>query len=154
MKIKSIQNGLTIVEFTVISVFTFLVLFSVVELGVYMYSMQVLNDMSRKAARLATVCKPDQASDIIQRLTANAPLDITSEDIIIKYSTNLDDAGKIAADLSSDDLNNILFVRASVDYDFKFIILPKGFVTMPSFETILPIESLGISSSSTCTYPL
>ncbi|ERB66226.1 hypothetical protein N779_05855 [Vibrio coralliilyticus OCN008] len=58
------QKGVTIIEFTLVSTTLLLIIFGVIEVGRYVYSLQVVNDMTRVAARLAVVCRVEDQNDI------------------------------------------------------------------------------------------
>lgn len=50
------QLGITIVEFTVVASSLLLLVFAILELGYFTFNLQALNDLTRRAARIATVC--------------------------------------------------------------------------------------------------
>ncbi len=133
--IKQSQKGLTIIEFTLVSTLMFLVTFALIEFGIYMYSMQDLNNRSREAARLATVCYP---------------LDITDDLSSVITISYLDASYSKVTDIEN-DFSIIRFVKAEINdnYTFRFsgilsFIGDSGVINMPPLETILPSESLGI----------
>ncbi|HDM8039841.1 TPA: pilus assembly protein [Vibrio fluvialis] len=59
MKRKGTQQGVTIIEFTVVSAATLLLIFAILEAGYFVFSMQSLNDLTRRTARIAAVCQVD-----------------------------------------------------------------------------------------------
>lgn len=61
--LRSRQRGTTTVEFAIVGAVVFLVMFAVMEVGRLMYTWGVLNETSRRAARLATVCMVEQVQD-------------------------------------------------------------------------------------------
>lgn len=144
------QSGLAIVEFTVVSSALLLMLFGIISFGYYMFSLQMVNEITRKAARLASVCYVTDSADINTLvIDSNAPSDFTTSHLVIEY---LDESGGVVTgDLEDEDtFTSIRFVRAKVEnYDYQFISLfnylgNNGLVSVPSFETTLPAESLGV----------
>ena len=49
------QQGITIVEFTLVASTLLLLVFAILELGYFTFNLQALNDLTRRAARIATV---------------------------------------------------------------------------------------------------
>ena len=142
---KNKQGGLAIVEFSIVATFLLLLLFGIFSIGYYMYSVQTLNDMTRKAARLASVCNTSNVSqqeifDIV--IDDNAPVGFTSANLVVEYLDEDSDVTAVFAD--------IRYVRARIhNYDYQFTSLLNfigndGEVTVSAFETTLPSESLGV----------
>ncbi|MCE0494319.1 TadE/TadG family type IV pilus assembly protein [Vibrio salinus] len=152
MKRRNRQKGLSIIEFTVVVTGFLIVIFSFIELGLYLYSMQTLNDVSRKAARLGAVCYP--SADISTMVTEGKPLGITSEHIQVDY-LNLNSGVEFSnpkANPTNDEIGSVAYVRATVvGFSFRmtgilsFLGLGNnGVLAMPGLETVLPAESLGL----------
>lgn len=149
MKYKTLrrQLGLTIVEFTLISAGLMLTLFGAFEVGRYVFTYQMMNEMTRKAARLASVCTVDSQIASLPKVKENYPPNFEADKLVIEY---LRDSGAVVSDPINNQ-GNIYFVRARVEnYQYHFIALlnfigNNGALTMPSFETVLPRESLGVS---------
>lgn len=145
---KGKQSGLTILEFTLIALALLMLIFGAFEFSRYVFSMQMLNEMTRKAARLAVVCSIDDRNDIVNLpgVVGHRPSGFLETNLSIEY---LDIEGEPVLDLQ-DDFANIRFVKAQIEgYKFRFIPLlsfigDAGAITAPSFPTILPTESLGI----------
>ncbi|MDC0609345.1 pilus assembly protein [Vibrio sp.] len=155
VKLIKKQHGLTTVEFTVIATTLFLIVFALIELGIYIYSVQTLNDMSRKATRLGAVCYP--TADISGLVTDGAPLGIQASNIQVDYLDgdsaviNLSSITDTSSSEYSDAVESIRYVRAQV-VGFTFTLSGilsflgnNGVLSVPTLESILPIESLGIS---------
>ncbi len=53
------QHGVYAVEFAIVAGLFLVLLFAVIEIGRMMYTFSVLNEASRRAARLAVVCQTD-----------------------------------------------------------------------------------------------
>ncbi|ENM5735096.1 pilus assembly protein [Vibrio mimicus] len=146
------MHGLAVIEFTVISTVLMLILLSIFSIGYYMFSVQMINEATRKAARLATVC---YVTSVAQQniksavLGGSLPSNFTDQNLVIEY---LDANGAVVTGDVTD--NNVFitikYVRARVsNYQFQFVSIlnflgNKGLVVVPEFETTLPVESLGI----------
>lgn len=163
------QKGVTQVEFTLIALAVLLVIFAIIEFALYFYSIQMANEVTRRAARLATVCYIADRDDIPQLPAVKGlyPPGFSSENLKISYLKVEEDTDgtinivaltdtEVAAfsdtSASTSTLNNIFtkirFVKAEVvDYEFKFFVLSaliNAVGVSPRFQTILPAESLGI----------
>lgn len=155
---KKNQQGVTIVEFTLIALALMVMLIGVLEVGRYVYSLQMLNEMTRKAARLATVCYVLDQNDIpsLPEVVENYPPDFVAANLNIEYldefGNSVDVNGYAGLNLTEQTtvFSSIRFVRASVNnYQYQFFgfldfIGVSGLLPMPEFETTLPAESLGV----------
>ncbi len=141
-------KGLAIIEFTIVSGFIFLLIFLILSLGVYIFSLQMVSEATRKAARLATVCYVLDRDNIGTMVADDIPLvGFTSANLEVAY---LDASGsEITSDLEA-NFSSIEFVRArATGYGIQLIsnlsfLGENGFLAAPAFETILPAESLGV----------
>ncbi|NIY91355.1 pilus assembly protein [Vibrio diazotrophicus] len=141
------SKGITIVEFTIVSSTMLLIVFSILEMGVFVFNMQSLNDLTRRTARIATVCQVSDG-DLIKSLALSeeVPDGFTTSNLKIEY---LDADGSPVAD-TENNFSSISFVRASVvDFNYGFFGFLKflgdnGVISIPQFETILASESLGV----------
>lgn len=158
------KSGVTIIEFTLVILVALLLIFTAFEFSRYVLSMQMLNEMTRKAARLAVVCSIESRDDILTlpEVVENSPTDFNSSYLLINYldrdgvEVNVDGFTSEPDEDDKDEMNQIFstirFVTAEIDTEnFKFQFVPllsffgeAGAVEVPSFKTILPIESLGI----------
>ncbi|PSU45272.1 TadZ/CpaE protein [Photobacterium frigidiphilum] len=146
------QHGITIVEFSIVAVLFFIIIFAIIEFGRLMFTWHVLNETSRRTARLASVCQvttAEQADILTAAIVDNVPLqNFTSNNIQIKYLGS--DGSEIAGSLSdASTFLTIEYVEASiVDYEINLIIPLATFgvdFIAPSFTTQLPRESLGVT---------
>lgn len=144
------QKGVYSVEFALVGLVFFTLLFMVLEVGRLFFVWNVLSEASRRGARLASVCNFNRidriALDEMKQVALfnNATLvpALTTANLKIEYLTFNGDA---AADFSEIDL-----VRATIiNYQHKFMVpgLTKT-LNSPSFSTILPRESLGVSRNA------
>lgn len=153
------QKGLTQVEFSIIALAVILVLFMIIEFAIYFYSVQMVNEITRRSARLATVCFISERDEIPnhQALESLYPSGFTANNLQIEY---LDDTGATvdvsdflstppaASTVLDAQFSKIKYVQArAVDYEFKFFVLAALISAVgktPAFETVLPAESLGV----------
>lgn len=160
---KSSQKGITIIEFTLVLIGAMTLMVAAFEFGRYVFSMQMLNEMSRKAARLAVVCSINDRDDIadLAEVVENRPVGFVATNLSIDYidatgtSVNVDDFASLSVSDQNFVMSQVRFVRAEiVDYQFQFFPLlsfigDAGAIGTPSFPTILPVESLGIVRPNT-----
>ncbi len=151
---KRRQRGITIIEFTIVCSTMLLIIFAIIELGVFTFNLQALNDVSRRTARIATVC-PVSEGDLIKQLALQRepkPPNLGADNLTISYLTI--DGSDADADgngvFSSSEHGEIKFIHVQVDdynYGFSGILRflgQQGVITLPKFETVLAAESLGI----------
>ncbi|AUI86825.1 pilus assembly protein TadE [Vibrio azureus] len=153
------QRGVTQIEFSLIALAVLLMIFMIIEFALYFFSVQMVNEVTRRSARLAAVCYIADRDDIPQLPSiANLyPTGFTADNVEITY---LDTDG-ISVNVSgfftsppanqsslSATLAEIKYVKAeAVNYTFQFFLLSiliDAVGVTPAFETILPAESLGI----------
>lgn len=151
------QRGVTQVEFTLIALAVLLVIFSIIEFALYFYSIQMVNEVTRRAARLATVCYIADRDDIatLPSVEGIYPPGFSEENLSISYldangdEVNVDAffSGTAGSDVLNATFATIRFVKAEADYTFQFMMLSlliNAVGTSPEFQTILPAESLGV----------
>ena len=144
------HQGITIIEFTIVANAMFLMLFGIMEMGKFMFSLEMLNEITRKAARLATVCFIVDGSTIKTTgfgSTFKAPLvDLESLVLEINY---LDESGSVVGSPTSEaGFSSIRYAQAEISgfsYSFSMLNGLLGNVTnIEGFKTTLPAESLGV----------
>jgi len=155
-KIKTLkrQRGLFVVEFAIVGAVFLITLFMVIEFGRLLFTWNVLDEITRRGARLAAVC-PVNSAGIFKRSTlqneAGEPLvNITGEQLVIEYLDS--DGDEIDPPAVQDDAANgtIQFVRARIDeYSYEAIFPMNLVFQAPAFETTLPAESLGVMPPDT-----
>lgn len=145
MKLKKVQ-GIAIVEFTIISTFFLFLIFSILSVGMMMFSMQAVSEATRTAARMAAVC-PIGDTGIKDYVADNSLVSMVGVDNIeIEY---LDEDSNV---LASPNIDDVRFVRAravGLNYQLTSILDflgTSGLMSIPSFETTIPSESLGVVS--------
>lgn len=148
------ERGIYVVEFAIIGVLLFVLLFAVIEMGRLYFTVNTLNETVRRGARLAAVC---DISDplVLRRAIFNAADDGGGSSLIMNLDTaDLSliylDADGVQVLSPSDTSGNdgfraIRYVQLRVD-NFTFDLLIPVFgrqLTLPSFRATLPRESLG-----------
>ncbi len=144
------QSGVTTVEFAIIGTVALLTLFGAIEVGRAVFVMNTLNETTRRAARVATVC-PINDPAIFEVAMFNAPGGGTAtqfvpglgpQHIVLEY---LDQSGDPITDPVADFVQ-IYYVRTRiVGYRHEMLIpFASQFFSAPEFGTTLRRESLGV----------
>lgn len=143
---RSRARGLATVEFAIVGLLTFVILFGAIEMARLLYTWNALTDGTRRGARLAAVCPlndPAIANVTIWRRPNGADVGLGFPNLTTGnvQTTYLTEAGAAGATLAT-----AAFVRvAIVNYQLPLFIPGLNLtVTMPTFATTLPAESLGI----------
>ncbi|WP_137165998.1 TadE/TadG family type IV pilus assembly protein [Salinimonas lutimaris] len=141
------EQGVYSVEFAIVGMVFFVVLFAVFEVGRLFFTWNVITEVSRRVARLAVVCDFDQANQLVDSnavlfaVNDLAPLipGFSAANVSVSYLT---EEGVLAASYSDIDL-----VRAEVvNYQHQFLVPGLSFtLNAPGFASTLPRESLGVT---------
>ena len=148
------QKGVTTVEFAIVGALFFIILFGIVEIGRAMFVWNGLADITRRAARIAAVCPPND-TDITRVAIYNAVTDggasrfisgLNPADVKLRYltSTMVDEPSP-----ATTGFTNVRYVQASIDnspdgYRHQMLIPTFNInLTPPDFATTVPAESLG-----------
>jgi hypothetical protein len=136
------QRGITTVEFSLVCVLLFVLLFGVVEFGRLLATFATLGESTRRAARLAVVCQINNPAIFSTGQFGNLP-GFSSANLQLQY---LDADGKVLADPVG-SYNSIQYVRVQVTgYSIPLAIpLINPSITAPAFPVTLPRESLGVT---------
>lgn len=144
------MQGVYVVEFAIIGLLLFTLLFGVLEMGRLYFTVGTLNEVVRRGARLAAVCLINDPV-VLQRAIFDADNsgassligNLTTGHLTLTY---LDENGAVVTSPNDPaNLSSIRFVQLSIE-DFPFTLLIPGFgggITLPVFRAILPRESLG-----------
>ncbi|MGR5251141.1 TadE/TadG family type IV pilus assembly protein [Vibrio astriarenae] len=145
-------KGISIIEFTIVATALLLVIMALIEVGRYIYSLQLINEMTRVSARLGVVCRVADQNDIPNLVVpTNAPEGFTAANLEVDY---LDDGGAVVDFAGGGSFSDISYVRARVvNFDYQFaglmgIFDSLGLITVPPFESVRPRESMGINRTS------
>lgn len=142
------QRGIYAVEFSVAALVFFVVLFMVIEFSRLLYSWNVMEEVTRRAARLTAVCPVTEPEHIRQRalLPGSALPDFSEANVLIEYLTGT--GGQISDPVAG--FGEIYFVRASItNYTYEAFFPLNVLFDVPTFEITLPAESLGITPPGT-----
>lgn len=153
------MRGLYIVEFAVIGMLVFTLLFGVLEMGRLYFTVNALDEAARRGARLAAVCNISDPV-VLRRAIFNAATDAGTSQLITSLATSnltltyLDVNGAVVANpgdlVSATGFRAIRYVQLSLQ-GFVFNLFIPGFgvpITLPAFRATLPRESLGRHSDS------
>lgn len=153
MKAKAMR-GVYVVEFAIVGLLLFVLLFGVLEMGRLYFTVNALDEVVRRGARLAAVCDIRDERILLRAIFNNiddasaSPLinSLETADLDLRY---LDENGNEV--LSPDDLESatgfraIRYVQLRVaNFPFQLLIpgIPGG-LTLPTFRSTIPRESLG-----------
>ena len=142
------QRGITMVEFSIVGLLLFMLLFGVIEFGRLLSTFVTLGESTRRAARLAAVCPINDPGITNTGLFGNLP-GFTSSNLQIQY---LASDGSVLASPSG-SYSNIKYVRVQVTGYTVSLAIPviNPSVTVPAFPVTLPRESLGVTRTTTYT---
>ncbi|MBC9250483.1 hypothetical protein A9179_09380 [Pseudomonas alcaligenes] len=148
------MRGVYVVEFAIIGLLLFVMLFGVLEMGRLYFTVNTLNETVRRGARLAAVCDISDPR-ILRRAIFNDVNNAGASGLIGNLETAdltlvyLDANGAVVA--APNDTNGangfraIRYVQLRLDnFTFDALIpLFGGQITLPAFRATLPRESLG-----------
>lgn len=140
------QRGATTVEFAIIGVMAFTVLFGVIEIGRTLFIWNTLTEATRRGARLAAVCPMNHVSIKRVSILSNpagpdkSPVvgNLSTANVAVTYLQA--DGTTIAASYSE-----VRYVRVAIVNFQHTLLIPfiMPTIAVPSFSTTLPAESLG-----------
>lgn len=148
------MRGVYVVEFAIIGLLMFTLLFGVLEMGRLYFTVNGLNEVVRRGARLAAVCDIHDTrilrraifNDINNSGNSSLINQLRTADLTLVY---LDENGAtVAAPADPTGVNGysaIRYVQLRVE-NFPFELLIPGFrgvFTLPAFRSTIPRESLG-----------
>jgi len=138
------QKGMSTVEFAIVGAAFFMVLFAIIEFGRFMFVLNLLDESTRRGARLAAVCPVTDQLAIRQSASFNGVMvaDLTEDNIQLNY---LRDNGSDILDPVA-GFGEISYVRASIINYQHNLLIPFINLTLPTpdFATTIPGESLGV----------
>ena len=148
------QHGLSTVEFALVAVVLFMMIFGVIEVGRAFFVAAALDEATRRGARVAVVC-PVNDPAIAQAAVFNNSLipGLDASDIVVEY---LDDGNAVITNPGVEaGFITIRFVRVRVvgfqHQMFIPLVTALSQFTMPEYATVLPRESLGIPRTGVVT---
>lgn len=153
------MRGTYVVEFAIVGLLVFTLLFGVVEMGRLYFTVNALDEAVRRGTRLAAVCNISDPV-VLRRAIFNAAGDAGNSQLIGDLATThltlsyLDANGALVANpadtVSANGFRAIRYVRLNLQ-NFVFNLFIPGFgvpITLPAFRATLPRESLGRHSDS------
>ncbi|MBF7728646.1 TadE/TadG family type IV pilus assembly protein [Pseudomonas sp. N040] len=146
------MRGVYVVEFAIVGLMLFVLLFGVLEMGRLFFTVGTLNEVVRRGTRLAAVCDIHEPL-ILRRAIFNAATESGASNLINSLDTSdvtlvyLDANGAVVASPNDGGagFSSIRYVQLSI-VNFPFTLLIPGFgegFTLPAFRATLPRESLG-----------
>ncbi len=146
------QRGITLVEFSVLTMALLMLIIGILEMGRFVYSWHLLNEITRRGARIAAVCQTTAAEidDVINSAIPSTLLlpGFTPANLELSYLT--DTGVKINGDLTNPtNFNQIRYIKAEINnYQYKML-LPFVSINLTPlasrFTAVVPRESLGIN---------
>jgi hypothetical protein len=137
-----LQRGTTTVEFAIVGAVVLTLLFTIIELGRILFTLNMLDEGARRATRVAAVCAVGDSAIADAAVFVGLP-GISTSNVVTEY---LDEDGAPLGDPAGGDRQSIKYVHVRiVNYSFPVAI---PFVAMsftpPEISSILPSESLGV----------
>lgn len=144
------MRGVYVVEFAIVGLLLFMLLFGALEMGRLLFTVNTLNESVRRGARLAVVCNIQDPEVLRKAVFANTGSTVSAiignldtADIVLRY---YDANGAVIADPSpAGGFSGIRFVQVSIE-NFPFnLMIPVlgGNILLQPFRSVLPRESLG-----------
>lgn len=151
------MRGVYVVEFAIIGLLLFVLLFGVLEMGRLYFTVNTLNEVVRRGARLAAVCAISDP-DVLRRAIFNEAgsggdsesqliRTLQTSNLVLSY---LDQDGATVTAPGTTGFSTIRYVQLSI-VNFPFSLLIPGFVgsfSLPAFRATLPRESLGFDGET------
>ena len=142
-RFKSNEQGATLVEFSIAALVFLMVMFAVIEFGRALWVHNALADAARRGARYASVHSSADA-DKVRNVVVYGDEDGGDTPMIPNLTT-----GNVDVDYSGWAVNGGTVTVSITDYEFQFVIPIVGTtITMPSYSTSLPGESIGFVQDS------
>ncbi len=136
------QQGTTTVEFAIVGLVFFMVMFGLIDMSRIFFSLAALDESTRRGARVAAVC-PVNDPQVTQVALFNGLVpSLGPQNIALEY---LDEDGAVVAAPGGAGYGSIRYVRVRIQ-NFQVQTFIPGMQTvlqMPAFETTIPSESLG-----------
>lgn len=136
------QQGTTAVEFAIVGLVFFIVLFALIDLSRLFWNMAALDEATRRGARVAAVCPVNDPYVAQTALFAGLIPTLGPQHISLQY---VDEDGAVLGNPAAADYGDIRYVRVSIQ-NFQlqtFIPGMMAVIPMPAFTTTIPSESLG-----------
>lgn len=136
------QQGTTAVEFAVVAVVLFTVLFALIDFSRLFFDLAALDEATRRGARIAAVCPiNDPAITQVALFDGMVPT-LVADNIAVQY---LDADGNVIGAPGGAGYGSIRYVRVAIQNFQLQTFIPglTGMLPVPAFATTIPSESLG-----------
>jgi hypothetical protein len=142
------QRGTTTVEFAIVGALMITAIMAVIQFSYVMFSFSVLNEGTRRAARVAAVC-PVNDPAVAQAATFVSLPGLTTQNVALEY---LNATGGVIGNPQA-NFGAIEYVRVRiVGYQYTgWIPFMNVVFTSPGFAATLPRESLGVPRQGVVT---
>jgi TadE-like protein len=137
MEARVRQQGTTTVEFAIVGILLVMLLFAIVEFGRIVFTLDVLQEGVRRAARVAAVCAVGDPA-IAEAAVFSTRRGLSTANVVVDY---LDDAGAPTATFAAIRYVRVRLVDYSIPIGIPFI---NATFQAPDFSSTLPRESLGV----------
>jgi len=139
---RRFQNGTTTVEFAIVGAVVLTLLFTVIEFGRILFTLNMLDEGARRGARVAAVCAVGNAAVANAATFVSLP-GFSTTNVVSEY---LGENGAPLGDPTGGDYSSIRYVRVRiVGYSFPIAIpFIAATFTPPEISSTLPRESLGV----------
>ena len=142
MKTRRNQRGTTVVEFAIVGVVFFTVLFALIDLSRLYFDMAALDESTRRGARVAAVCPINDPQIEQVALFGGLVPTLGTANILVQY---LDEDGAVVGSPGGAGYGTIRYVRVAIQ-NFELQTFIPGLTSVlptPGFVTTIPSESLG-----------
>lgn len=117
------QNGSTIVEFVLVALPFFLVIFGSIEISLLLFNQQVITNCAREGARYGIVARPSGPSYKVNKAEIVAESKKYAEDHVVSFK---DKDFSVSANFQSNmdyckEFQDVLTVEVSYEYGFLFL---------------------------------
>ena len=142
MKTHRNQQGTTVVEFAIVALVFFTVLFGLIDLSRLFFNLAALDESTRRGARVAAVCPINDPLIAQVALFAGLVPTLGTQHILVQY---LDEDGAVVGAPGGSGYGSIHYVRVGIQ-NFQLQTFIPGLASVlpaPAFATTIPSESLG-----------
>lgn len=135
------ERGFASVEFAIVGLVLLICILGVMELGRLLFTFSVLNESTRRGARVAAVCPINDPAIRASAAFADLP-GFTIANVAVAY---LDQNGGTIGNPGG-SFSNIRYVQVQVTGYTHPLLIPfvTASITSPAFRAVLPRESLGV----------
>lgn len=137
-RVEKNERGATLVEFAIAATVLLTAMFAVIEFGRALWVHNALSDAARRGARYAALHSASDVDDVKNVVVYGDPAggskptipNLTADNVTVTYSNFALNTGTVTVKVTN--------------YQFQFVIPIVGkTITMPSYSTTLPGESVG-----------